>query len=175
MFLSQDKNKSLMEGEILVQTRSHNAWGGAVTVSMYLPLLRSYVWDQITEYPRWVQYFPDLTKSELISQGNSSQGNVKFLYQRAQKAFLFFTAEVEIYLSVVEVLGKQIQFRMEKGTFEDFYANLQFQDMGNGTLLIYTVEATPNIPIPSMLIEQGMCWGLPDNLRKMRQFLCGRV
>jgi hypothetical protein len=64
---------------------------------------------------------------------------------------------------------------MERGTFEDFYANLQFEDMGNGTLLIYTVEATPNIPIPSMLIEQGMSWGLPDNLRKMRQFLCSRV
>jgi hypothetical protein len=173
MFLSQDKHKSLVEGEILVRTRPHNAWGGAVTVSMYLPLLRSYVWDQIIEYPRWVQYFTDLTKSELISQGN--KGNVKVLYQRAQKAFLFFTAEVEIYLSVVEVLGKQIQFRMERGTFEDFYANLQFEDMGNGTLLIYTVEATPNIPIPSMLIEQGMSWGLPDNLRKMRQFLCSRV
>jgi len=173
MFLSQDKHKSLMEGDILVQTRPHNAWGGAVTVSMYLPLVRSYVWDQITEYPRWVQYFPDLTKSELICQGN--KGTVKFLYQRAQKAFLFFTAEVEIYLSVVEVLGKQIQFRMERGTFEDFYANLQFQDMENGTLLIYTVEATPNIPIPSMLIEQGMSWGLPDNLGKMRQFLCSRV
>ncbi|MCZ2200893.1 SRPBCC family protein [Cylindrospermopsis raciborskii] len=174
MFLSQDNHKSLMEGEILIQTRPHNGWGGAVTASMYLPLVRSYVWDQITEYARWVQYFPDLTKSELIFQGNTS-GNVKFLYQRAQKAFLFFTAEVEIYLSVVEVLGKQIQFRMERGTFEDFYANLQFQDMGNGTLLIYTVEATPNIPIPSMLIEQGMSWGLPDNLRKMRQFLCSKV
>ncbi|MFM7560089.1 SRPBCC family protein [Cylindrospermopsis raciborskii] len=170
MFLSQDKHKSLIDGKILVQTRSHNGWGGAVTASMYLPLVRSYVWDKITEYPRWVQYFPDLTKSELIFQGD-----VKFLYQRARKAFLFFTAEVEIYLSVVEVLGKQIQFKMERGTFEDFYANLQFQDMGNGTLLIYTVEATPNIPIPSMLIEQGMSWGLPDNLRKMRHFLCSRV
>ena len=175
MFLSQDKQKSLMEGEILLQTRSYNSWGGAVTASMYLPLVRSYVWERITEYPRWVQYFPDLTKSELISQGNRSKGNVKFLYQSAQKAFLFFTAEVEIYLTVVEVLGKQIQFRMERGTFEDFYANLQFQDMGNGTLLIYTVEATPNIPIPSMFIERGMSWGLPDNLRKMRQFLCSGV
>ncbi|PNK03701.1 cyclase, partial [Cylindrospermopsis raciborskii S14] len=54
MFLSQDKHKSLIDGKILVQTRSHNGWGGAVTASMYLPLVRSYVWDKITEYPRWV-------------------------------------------------------------------------------------------------------------------------
>jgi hypothetical protein len=166
MLWSQDKQKSLIQGEILLQTRSHTLWGGAVTAWMYLPLVRSDVWQQITDYPRWVQYFPDVTKSEIITKGD-----VKRLYQTAQKAFLFFTAQVEIYLSVVEVLGQQIQFRMEKGTFEDFHANLELKDMGNGTLLAYTVQATPNIPIPSIFIQQAMNLELPENMRKMRQVL----
>lgn len=55
----QDKQKLLMEGEILVQSGSHTAWGGAVTAWMYVPLVRSQVWQQLTDYPRWVQYFPD--------------------------------------------------------------------------------------------------------------------
>ncbi|RCJ41304.1 cyclase [Nostoc minutum NIES-26] len=167
MTLSHDKQRLLMQGEILVQTQSHTAWGGAVTACMYLPLVRSHVWQQLTDYPRWVQYFPDITKSEVLHRGE-----VKRLYQAAQKAFLFFTAQVEIYLNVVEVLGQQIQFRMEKGTFLDFTANIELQDYGNGTMLAYNVQATPNIPIPSLFIQQAMNLELPTNMRKMRQVLC---
>jgi hypothetical protein len=164
---NQDQQKLLIQGEVLIQTRSHTNWGGAVTACMYVPLIRSHVWQQITDYPRWVQYFPDITKSEVISKGD-----VKRLYQAAQKAFLFLTAQVEIYLNVVEVLGQQVQFRMERGSFTDFYANLELKDMGDGTLLAYTVQATPNIPIPAIFIQQAMNLELPANLCKMRQVLC---
>jgi carbon monoxide dehydrogenase subunit G len=164
---NQDQQRLLMQGEILIQTQSHTNWGGAVTACMYVPLVRSHVWQQITDYPRWVQYFPDITKSEVISKGD-----VKRLYQAAEKAFLFLTAQVEIYLSVVEVMGHKIQFRMERGSFADFYAKLELKDMGNGTLLAYTVQATPNIPIPSIFVEQAMNLELPANLCKMRQVLC---
>jgi hypothetical protein len=166
-FWNQDQQRLLIQGEILLQTRSHTSWGGAVTAWMYVPLIRSHVWQQITDYPRWVQYFPDITKSEIISIGD-----VKRLYQAAQKAFLFVTAQVEIYLSVVEVLGHQVQFSMERGSFNDFQASLELKDMGNGTLLAYTVQATPTIPIPSIFIEQAMNLELPANLCKMRQVLC---
>jgi Polyketide cyclase / dehydrase and lipid transport len=167
MAWSQDKQNLLMQGEILVQTRSHKTWGGAVTAWMYLPLMRSQVWQQLTDYPRWVQYFPDITKSEVMCRGE-----VKHLYQAAQKACFFFTAQVEIYLNVVEVLGQQIQFRMEKGTFEDFNANLELNDCDKGTMLAYTVQATPLIPIPSIFIQQAMNLELPANMRKMRQVMC---
>ncbi|WP_016952932.1 SRPBCC family protein [Anabaena sp. PCC 7108] len=167
MLWSQNKQNSLIQGEILLQTRSHTTCGGAVTATMYLPIVRSHVWQQLTDYPRWIHYFPDITKSEIVSKGD-----VKFLYQTAQKAFLFFTAQVEIYLNVVEVLGQQIQFKMEKGTFQDFHANLDLKDLGNGTLLAYSVQATPNIPIPSIFIQQAMSLELPTNMRKMRQVLC---
>jgi len=89
-----------------------------------------------------------------------------------KKLFLFFTAQVEVYVRVVEVVGQQVQFRMERGTFTDFHANLELKDMGNGTLLAYTVQATPNIPIPSIFIQQAMNLELPANLCKMRQVLC---
>ncbi|MBD2663399.1 SRPBCC family protein [Richelia sinica] len=164
---SQNKQQLLVQGEVLVETRSHNTWGGAVTAWIYLPLVRSHVWQKLTDYPRWVQYFPDVTKSEIISKGDG-----KYLYQVGQKAFLFFTAQVEIYLNVVEVLGQQIQFRFLKGSFEDFNAHLELKDMGNGTLITYKVQATPNIPIPSIFIQQSMNHELPANLRKMRQVLC---
>ncbi|WP_407641871.1 SRPBCC family protein [Calothrix rhizosoleniae] len=167
MLRSQEKQNLLIQGEIFIQTSSHTAWGGAVTACMYLPLLRSQVWQQLTDYPRWVQYFPDLTRSEIMHKGE-----VKRIYQAAQKAFLFFTAQVEIYLNVVEVIGKQIQFNLERGSFKDFNSNLELQDYGQGTILTYTVKATPEIPVPSILIQQAMNFDLPTNMRKMRQVIC---
>ncbi len=162
-----NKHRLLMEGEILVKTQGHTRNGGAVQASMYVPLMRSNVWQQLTDYPRWVHYFPDVTKSVVLHRGE-----VKRLYQAAQKAFLFFTAKVEIYLDVVEELGQRIHFRLEKGSFEDFSADINLQDCGDGTLLTYAVKATPDIPIPSLIIQQAMNFELPANMRKMRQVLC---
>ncbi|PSB32004.1 SRPBCC family protein [Chlorogloea sp. CCALA 695] len=165
---SKHQQITMIGGEILVETRSHSSWGGAVTATMYLPVVRSHVWQQVTDYPRWVQYFPDVTKSEVLHRGEA-----KRLYQAAKKAFLFFTAQVEVYLNVIEVVQQQIQFRLERGTFVDFAADLSLQDCQGGTLLTYAVQATPNIPIPTMFIQQAMQLELPANMRKMRQVICG--
>jgi hypothetical protein len=169
---------ALLNGEILLQTSTHSAWGGAVTAQMYLPLTRSHVWQQITDYPRWVHYFPDLIRSEVISCGDGFAKGGKRLYQVAQKAFFLFTAQVEIYLQVLETshsqTWQQVRFLMEKGNFTDFSASLKLQDYSHGTLLTYSVQATPTIPVPSALIQQAMRLDLPANMRKMRQVLCDR-
>lgn len=162
-----DRQQMLIAGEVIVETGNHTAWGGAVTAWMYLPMTRSQVWQKLTDYPRWVQYFPDITCSEVIQRGE-----VKRLYQAAQKAFLFFSAQVEIYLHVAEELGQRIQFRLEKGSFHDFSANIELNDFGKGTIIKYAVKATPTIPVPSIFIQQAMNFELPANMRKMRQVLC---
>jgi len=163
---------ALLRGEILIETRSHSAWGGALTAQMYLPLGRSLVWQKLTDYPRWVYYFPDIISSEIVQKGNLSHSS-KRLHQVARKAFLFITVQVEIYLRVMEVVQQQIQFRMEKGNFADFTADLKLQDYESGTLLTYSVQATPDIPIPSLFVQQAMQLDLPANLQRMRQIICG--
>ncbi|MDX2097912.1 MAG: SRPBCC family protein [Leptolyngbyaceae cyanobacterium bins.59] len=169
------EQEALLRGEILLKTKSYSAWGAGVTTWTYLPLQRSQVWQGLTDYPQWVQYFPNVIRSEVL-QNRAADRRVgqscKRLYQVASKALLFVSAQVEIYLNVVETLNRQIQFRLEKGSFADFSADLHLQDFENGTLLTYAVTATPSIPVPSALIQQGIRLDLPDNLRKMRQVLC---
>lgn len=177
--LSKRYSTALLQGEILIETQLRSTWGGAVTAQMYLPIERSRVWQQVTDYPRWVQYFPDVTHSEVLHsnvslpvglpEGTSS----KSVYQVATKTFLFLSLQVEAYLSVSEIVQQEIHFRLEKGTFTDFCADLSLQDYENGTLLTYTVKATPNIPVPSIFIEQAMQLELPVNMRTMRQVMCG--
>ncbi|MFE1748381.1 SRPBCC family protein [Coleofasciculus sp. H7-2] len=170
---------ALLQGEILIETQMRSTWGGAVTAQMYLPIERSRVWQQVTDYPRWVQYFPDVIHSEVLHPNVSLPVGLpearrdKCVYQVATKTFLFLSLQVEAYLRVSEIVQQQIHFRLEKGTFTDFCADLSLQDYENGTLLTYTVKATPNIPVPSIFIEQAMQLELPVNMRTMRQVMCG--
>lgn len=170
---NQRHQASLLKGEVLLDTRSHSAWGGAVTAQMYVPLARACVWQQVTDYPRWVQFFPDLVQSEIL--GDCAR-NPKRLYQVASKAFLMLSVQVEIYLKVVETVHQnsrqQIQFCLEKGNFSDFTARLNLQDFCSGTLLTYSVAATPTLPVPSAIIQQAMRLDLPANMRTMRQVIC---
>ena len=164
---------ALLNGEILLQTRSHTAWGAAVTAQMYLPQERETVWHQLVDYPRWVQYFPDVIQSRVLDpvvQDVSDKS--KRLHQVASKSFLFLSAQAEVYLRVFERAPKQIRFCLESGSFTDFYADLQLKDYGSGSLLTYFVQATPSIPVPSMFIQQAIHLDLPTNMRQMRQVIC---
>ena len=164
---------ALLRGDILVGTKAYRPGGGAVTAQMYLPLARSTAWGQLTDYSRWVHFFPDVVQSKVLDS-DSSGNQSKRLYQLARKTFLMLTAQAEIYLRVFEKLHQQIQFRFEQGTFSDFAADLTLQDYHNGTLLTYSVQATPLIPVPSFLIEQVLRQDLPGNMARMRKVLCTR-
>ncbi len=165
------ETSALMQGEILLKTQPHSAWGGAVTAQIYLPIELAQVWQQVTDYPRWTQYFPDVTRSEIRQVISRHQG-AKRLYQVASKAFMIFTAQVEISLKVLETQHQRIQFYLESGSFSEFNADLQLQAHGEGTILTYTVQATPMIPVPKFLIEQAIRLDLPANLRQMRSVMC---
>lgn len=168
---SQSHQAALLKGEIALETQPYSAWGGAVTAQMYLPLERSLIWQRLTDYPRWTQYFPSLIQSRVIAE---SQG-CKHLYQAAGKTFLMFTAQVEIYLKVTETihpLRDQIQFQLEQGTFNNFAAWLKLQDHQSGTLLTYSVQAKPSIPIPTRIIQEGIRFDLPRNMRSLRRVIC---
>lgn len=172
-FASPEPNYlKLLQGEILLKTRAYNALGGAVTAQMYLPVGRSRVWTNLTDYTRWVQYFPDITQSEILESNPQRPYRGHRLYQAARKNFLMFTAQVDIHLRVFENLQRQIRFRMERGSFNDFSAEMTIEDYGEGTVLTYSVEATPLIPVPSLFIEQAMRHDLPGNMRQMRQVIC---
>jgi carbon monoxide dehydrogenase subunit G len=170
---------ALLQGDVILETHQHSAWGGAVTAQIYLPLDLQQVWQQLTDYSRWTQYFPDVTHSEILHHGIATVGGatlkkqVKRLYQAASKAFLMITAKVEVYLKVLETQHQRIQFFFESGSFNEFSADLQLQACGEGTILSYSVKAIPTIPVPGLFIQQAMQMDLPTNLRQMRRVMCG--
>jgi len=172
MTLEPSRQMALLQGEVLLNTFPHTAWGGAVLAEIYLPLRRSQVWRHITHYSRWVEYFPNIVHSEILEVESRSRAYCKRLYQRGHKGFLMLVAQVEVYLQVREIPERQVSFRLEQGSFTDFSSDIRLQDYGYGTLLTYRVQATPTIPVPGLLIQQAMRLDLPGNMRHLRQVLC---
>lgn len=162
----------LLQGEILLDVRSHTHWGGAVTAKMYLPRMRSHIWSQLTNYSRWVRFFPDIVKSEILEHASQTAEQTHRLYQAARKTFFLLSVDIEIFVRVSERFQEGIQFSLERGSFSDFTADLTLQDCGEGTILTYSVAATPLIPVPSIFIQEAIRADLPGNMKHMRQALC---
>jgi hypothetical protein len=170
--MSHQHQSALQAGEIFLETHAHTDWGGALTAQMYLPVERSLLWKHLVDFPQWVHYFPDITYSQIITNTAKSGYTYRRLYQAAKKSFLFLSVEVEIFLQVREIVGQELAFSFEKGSFKDFQANLKLKDFARGTLLTYSVAATPTIPVPSLLIQQAMQLDLPQNLKNLRRVIC---
>ncbi|MEL6552316.1 MAG: SRPBCC family protein [Cyanobacteria bacterium J06621_11] len=171
--VTQKQEDSLLKGEVLISTTAVGE-GAAVTATMYVPMARQQTWQQLTDYSKWVHYFPDIVQSQVldVKRRTKTHPATRRLYQVARKAFMMFSAQVEIYLQVIETLHQKIQFRFEQGTFSDFAADLTLEDYGQGTLLTYSVKATPLIPVPQFLIEQAIRHDLPGNMKTMRSVMC---
>jgi hypothetical protein len=166
---------ALLRGEIIVTPLVSPAGGGAVIAHMFVPLQRGLIWPQLTNYRRWTQFFPNITQSEVLETVKTESQRYRRLYQVGCKGFMRLTAKVEIYLKVFETACNSIQFRFEQGTFSHFAADLELQDLSDGTLLTYAVQANPTIPVPAFLVEQGIKLDLPGNMRQMRQVLCAHA
>ncbi|NJR68141.1 MAG: cyclase [Synechococcales cyanobacterium CRU_2_2] len=164
------EDEKLRQGEILVSTRPHTPHGGAVTATAYLPISRTDLWQHLTHYPRWTEFFPDIFYSEVSHEVDARR---KHILQKARKSFLVLNVEVEVQLYAYEMREKAIVFELDgtSTSFQDFSAELQLKDFHHGTQLSYSVQATSKIPIPALFIEQAMKLDLPMNMRHLRQVL----
>jgi hypothetical protein len=169
---SASEHIALLRGDILIAPQTHYQGAASVMAQMYVPLPRTQIWPQVTNYRRWTQFFPNITHSEVLETVKTASHRYRRLYQVGCKGFMVLTAQVEIYLRVFETACDRIQFRLEQGTFSHFAADLHLQDLNGGTLVTYAVQAAPTIPVPAFLIEQAMKTDLPGNMRQMRQVLC---
>ncbi|WP_316792238.1 SRPBCC family protein [Thermoleptolyngbya oregonensis] len=174
--LPKTERDRLLRGEILITPHPIDLWGTGVTAQIHLPLSPDCAWSQLTQYPRWVEYFPDISQSQVLHE--CAESRRKTLFQAASKTFLMLSVQVEVYLNVIERMQgdrRQIRFQKERGSFKRFLAELVIEPLGFGTLLSYSVEAAPSLPIPAPLIQEAVRLDLPRNMQQMRRVLCGNV
>lgn len=159
---------ALAAGELLLTTRSHGLTGGQASITLAFAPRPVDVWAQLTDYPRWVDYLPDLTQSEILPAAAKGQTRLR---QVGRKSILGFTAEAALDLQVQALAPYRLRFDLERGGLAEFTATFTLTPWRQGTLVNFTGQATPLFPIPGWVVEQVMRHGLPMNLRHMRQVI----
>lgn len=165
--LSPRDRAALAAGELLLTTRSHGLTGGQASITLAFAPRPAEVWAQLTDYPRWVDYLPDLTQSEILPATNDRTR----LRQVGRKSILGFTAEAALDLQVEALAPYRLRFDLERGGLAEFTATFTLTPWRQGTLVTFTGRATPLFPIPGWVVEQVMRHGLPMNLRHMRRVI----
>lgn len=170
--LSFLEKSRLQKGEILTQSSLYSWWGGKVTAQIYLPQLRSLVWEALTDYDRWVDIFPHITQSVVLERLSPFR---KRLHQAAEKTFAFMTIAVQTELVVREYPQRRIGFLLQSpnNCFREFAAEVWLREASpdSGTFLRYTVQAAASLPIPAPFIQEAMRQDLPQNLDHLRSYL----
>lgn len=165
-----DDASALRTGRVLVTAKPHGLTGGEVSAQLYVPMAGPALWDALTDYPRWSEYFPNIACSHQLPPTASGLPRV---YQVGQKSLMGIPTAGELYLKVHESPPEQIQFRLEQGIFSAFEATLRLQPWRVGILLTYTIQVTLAVPLPWFILRQGIQEDLPKNLKQMRQVICG--
>ncbi|MEB3268851.1 MAG: SRPBCC family protein [Leptolyngbya sp.] len=168
--LSKGDREALQRGDILLSTRSHGFSGGQVSATLAFALRPQILWDHLAHFPRWVDYLPDLVHSEVLPAAANGRGRVR---QVGRKCILGFTAEAEVCLQVEALAPYRLRFELERGSLAEFTAAFTLTPWRQGTLVHFIGQAVPLLPIPGFVVEQTMRYGLPMNLRHMRQAIEG--
>jgi carbon monoxide dehydrogenase subunit G len=164
----------LANGDVLVEASVRSAREAEVEITLHLPLPRAYVWQHLSDYTRWSEFFPNLLCSRVV-ESHPEAWRGKLLHQVAGLPFLDLGPKVDIYLRAFEIEHKSIRFKLIRGSFTNFAAELRLDDREQGTLLTYRVEAQLAFPVPPFLIRQGIQGAFLSNLKHMRRMLCEAV
>ncbi len=168
--LRGDWGQRLAAGEVWVHTQPYGPTGGQAQAQLVYALSPERLWPHILDYPRWVEYFPDLVRCEAIAPAPSGQPR---LYQVGRKSLLGLDLAVEVQLRVQIFKGHRVFFTQEQGSLRDFHASFVLEPWAQGALVTFTLAAIPQIPVPSLVVEHSLKRELPLNLIHMRQVIGG--
>lgn len=164
--LSRRDIEVLRAGDLILKTRPHGFLGGYLSATLAFASSPAVVWRHLTDYPRWVEYLPDMRHSEVLAPTPDGHQRVR---QIGQKMIFGFTAEAELELRMEAEPPYQLHCHMEKGCLGDFRATFTLRPWQQGCLLTFTGQAVPLFPVPGFIVEHVLRQGIPDNLRHMRR------
>jgi hypothetical protein len=164
--LSRHDIQVLQARDLVLKTRPHGFLGGHLSATLAFTPPPAVVWHHLIDYPRWVEYLPDMCHSEILAPTPEGHTRVR---QIGQKTIFGFNAQAELELRMETEAPYQLRCHMEKGCIGDFRATFMLRPWRQGCLLTFTGQAVPLFPVPGFMVEHVLRQGIPDNLRHMRR------
>ncbi|WP_353933160.1 SRPBCC family protein [Okeanomitos corallinicola TIOX110] len=140
-----------------------------ITAQVKIPHPIEKVWKILTDYESLPQFIPNLAKSCLLEHPH---GGIR-LEQVGSQQLLKFKFCARVVLDLEEIFPKLINFQMVEGDFKGFSGQWCLEpyslNIGQGTILCYTIQVWPKLTMPISIIEHRLSKDLQLNLLAIRQ------
>lgn len=140
-----------------------------ITAQVKIPHPIEKVWKILTDYEALPQFIPNLAKSCLLEHPS---GGIR-LEQVGSQQLLKFKFCARVVLDLEEIFPKLINFQMVEGDFKGFSGQWCLEpyplNIGQGTILCYTIQVWPKLTMPISIIENRLSKDLQLNLLAIRQ------
>lgn len=165
-----EETKRLATGEILViRMEPTGGTGAAAMVKALVDAPVATVWPAVRDCQHFDQFMPRVEKSEL----REHDGEGMLCYTLVKLPFLK-DLESETLSTIEEPTPGSFKrtWVLHKGTFthnNGSYLVEPFQGDANRSLVTYTIDAKPSIPIPDAMLKQAQSKTLPKLMEKLRE------
>jgi ribosome-associated toxin RatA of RatAB toxin-antitoxin module len=164
---SDAERARLESGEILVKRVEPK--GGAGVAAKAVALVRSHpdrVWPIVNDCTNFKEFMPRTTKSEERADGKHCLVEVTMPFP-----FSNLWSETKVRQEVLDNGGRRRAWSLVDGTYEHLTGSwtvLPWGENGKETLLLYTIDANPDVSVPDMILRSAQEGTLPDIFTAVR-------
>ena len=159
--------KSLLNGETIVNLKDLDNKVIHVKASIYIDSLPMDVWNVITDYENIAEFLPQVLESKFIEDN----GRQKLISQTGITDVFSFKKVSKMTLSVEEKYLMEFFFQQAKGEFKIYQGSfeLKYNEKTQGTFLTYQVELKPKFYIPGFVLRHVLKKDAPEMLQAIRK------
>ncbi|MFT7622389.1 MAG: ribosome-associated toxin RatA of RatAB toxin-antitoxin module [Myxococcota bacterium] len=159
-----EEMRRLDAGEtLLIQLEPTGGEGVAAQAKAVIEAPVSKVWPAVRDCQHFSEFMPRIIESEL----RKTEGNTLLCYIKVDMPWPVDDLEAET-LSTIEELPDGVfkrSWTLTKGSFKrnnGSYVAEPFRGDANRTLLTYSVDVSPDVPIPDVILKKAQSTSLPE-------------
>lgn len=156
-FSAEEKAK-LDRGEILVKSTTPTGDGIAGKAAAVVRAHPDKVWGVVNDCDHYKDFMPRTVASKSLEKGAHCRVEIEMPFP-----FSNLWSETKIRHVYLDGGGRRREWNLVRGTYEKVEGSWTVLPWGDrDTLLLYAIEADPDVPVPNAILQSAQASTLPD-------------
>ncbi|MCK6547609.1 hypothetical protein L6R52_17295 [Myxococcota bacterium] len=164
---SDAEKAQLEKGDVLVKRIDPKGGNGVAAKAVGLVRIHpDRVWPVVNDCANFKEFMPRTVKSEVRADGGHCLVEVTMPFP-----FSNLWSETKVRLEHLDNGGRRRVWSLVDGTYEHLNGSwtvLPWGENGRETLLLYTIDANPDVSVPDMILRSAQEGTLPDIFTAVR-------
>lgn len=154
----------LERGEILVKSAEAQGDGIAGRAAAVVRAAPDEVWTIVNDCARFKAFMPRTVDSQVLAGGKHCKVEISMPFP-----FSNLWSETKVEHVYLDGGGRRRAWTLVRGTYKKVEGSWTVWPWGEGhTLLLYVIEADPDVPVPNAILQSAQASSLPDMYQAVR-------